>query len=149
VAKTVIVSDETIRQLLEAHASLAAWYYQMAAVLRDAGLGVEPPSEDQRRAFVKQAAQHFPEVATVAQTLENPRAYVPPPVISAPASVTENEGVSTPAPPKDHVAAPSMIAQAEPDPPPAPAAPPAPESPAASDVPPPPPIVDPTKVKYD
>ena len=148
-AKTVIVSDETIRQLLEAHASLAAWYYQMAAALRDAGLGVEPPSDEQRRAFVKQAAQHFPEVAAVAQTLEHPRPYVPPPVIPAPASVTENEGISTPAPPKDHVAAPNMIAQPEPDPPPAPAAPAAPEPAPASEVPPPPPIVDPSKVKYD
>lgn len=146
-AKTVIVSDETIRQLLEAHASLAAWYYQMAAALRDGGLGVTPPSDDQRRAFVKQLEHHFPEVAAVAQTLTHPRPYVPPPVVPAPSTVTENEGVSIPEPPKDHIAAPNMIAQPEPDPPPAAEveAPPA----SSSNVPPPPPMVDPTKVKYD
>lgn len=149
-AKTVIVSDETIRQLLEAHASLAAWYYQMAGALRDAGLGVQPPSDDQRRAFVKQAGQHFPEIAAVAQGLENPRPYVPPPVVPAPASVTENEGVEIAPPPEDHVAAPQMIAQPEPSPASIAPEPSAPEpAPPAGDVPPPPPMVDPSKVKYD
>ncbi len=122
VAKTVIVSDETVRQLIEAYASMAAWFYQMSEVLRSAGMGVEPPSDAQRRAYVAQAAGLFPEVAAVASGLTAPRAYIPPPAIAAPTSVTENEGVEIKAPPAD--------------------LPPVDAGPA------PPPMVDPNKVRY-
>jgi hypothetical protein len=91
----------------------------MAEALRSAGAGVEPPSDDQRRAYVSQVGSHFPEIAHVAATVTHPRAYVPPPVTPAPATVTENEGVEVKAPPPD-----------------------LPRDPA------PPPIVDPSKVKY-
>jgi hypothetical protein len=122
VAKTVIVTDETVRQLIEAYASMAAWFYQMSEVLRRANLGVEPPSDGQRAAYVAQVASLFPEVSAVAQTLKAPRPYIPPPAIAAPVSVTENEGVEIKAPPAD--------------------------LPQADLGPAPPPMVDPNKVRY-
>jgi hypothetical protein len=151
---TVILSDETVKHLLEAHASMAAWYYQMADALRRANAGVEPPSEAQRRAFVVQLGQHFPELGQVAQKLTNPRPYVPPPAMPAPASVMENEGVTVPAPPPDHIATPERIPTAGQRAAPPPSAPPpsTPPDPGAqgSVLPPPPPmIVDPTKVRYE
>ena len=121
VAKTVIVSDETVRQMIEAYASMAAWFYQMSEVLRSAGMGVEPPSDAQRRAYVAQAASLFPEVGAVAITITAPRPYLPPPAIAAPTTVMENEGVEIKAPPPD------LPVEAGPAPPP---------------------FVDPNKVKY-
>ena len=120
VASTVIVSDETIRKLIEAHASLAAWYYQMSEALRTAGASVATPTEGQRLAFVRQLATHFPELATVAESISSPRPYLPPPIVTAPAEVIENEGVATPPPPDGVVSTPA-----------------------------PPPMVDPSKVKYE
>jgi hypothetical protein len=162
VAKTVILSEETVRSLIEAHASLAAWYYQMSEALRQAGAGVEPPTDEQRKAFVAQMGQHFPELAGATAEVTAPRPYVPPPVVPAPAKVVENEGVTVPEPPKDYQATPPPVAGAgggdktEPadDTPAAvglpPGEAPAPEAPASSeDVPAPPPMVDPSKVKYE
>lgn len=142
-AKTVIVSESTIVHLVEAYASMAAWYYQMSAVLRDVGAGVHPPTDAQRAAYAQQMALHFPEVAHVAKGVTAPRPYVPPPVVEAPAEVKENEGVEISKPPADHLETPAMIPQ-EPGPEPAPD-----PAPAPSDVPAPPPMVDPSKVKYD
>lgn len=155
VAKTVILSDETVRSLIEAHASLAAWYYQMSDALRQAGAGVEPPTEEQRRAFVAQLGQHFPELAAAAAEVTAPRAYVPPPVVPAPTKVVENEGVQVSEPPKDWQATPARVPGEEPKISEAPAelptgSKPTSEAPASGGVvPPPPPIVDPTKVKYE
>jgi len=120
VSKTVILSEDTVTSLLEAHASLAAWYYQLAEAARDAGVGVQPPSDEQRAAYLAQVASHFPEVSQVAATITSPRPYIPPPAISAPKTVQENEGVETPPPPP----------------------------PEESATPPPPAVVDPSKVKY-
>lgn len=154
VARTVILSDETIRNLIEAHASLAAWYYQMSDALRTAGAEATAPTEEQRRAFVEQMAIHYPELAEVAGGIETPRPYLPPPVLPAPAAVVENEGVEVAEPPKDLIAAPAMVPQ--PDPPPLAAAPEAAAQPpdgappsGSAEPPPPPPIVDPSKVKYE
>ena len=147
VAKTVILSDETVRSLIEAHASLAAWYYQMSDALRQAGAGVEPPTDDQRRAFVAQLGQHFPELAAAAAEVTAPRAYVPPPVVPAPAKVVENEGVQVSEPPKDWQATPARVAGEEPAVSEAPAEVPAAQRPTSEapasggDIPPPPPIV--------
>ena len=159
---TVILSDETVKNLIEAHASMAAWYYAMSKALRDAGAGVHPPSDADRKAFVQSMAQHYPEIAAIAQSIDAPRAFVPPPVVAAPAQVVENEGIVTPEPPKDHVAAPAALPghelkvqrpppqepqtqtqqdQAQQDQPQ--------ESQPPTDVPPPPAIVDPNKVKYE
>lgn len=152
---TVIVSDETIMNLIEAHASMAAWYYQMSDALRQAGATPTPPTDEQRKAYVAQVAHHFPELGAVARSITAPRPYVPPPAIPAPTHVVENEGVITPAPPENHIAAPAMIPTAaapEPVPVAEAAAATAPESspPMSSAAPPPPPpIVDPSKVKYD
>lgn len=154
---TVIVSDETIMNLIEAHASMAAWYYQMSDALRQAGATATPPTDEQRKAYVDQLAHHFPELSAVARSITVARPYVPPPAIPAPTQVVENEGVTTPAPPENHIAAPAMIATASPEPPaPTPAAEaaaaahdPAPPMSGGAAPPPPPIIVDPSKVKYD
>ncbi len=153
-AQTVILSDETVRTLIEAQASLAAWYYQLSDALRAAGAEAAPPSEEQRRAFVEQLATHYPELARLAQSIQAPRPYVPPPVVPAPAAVVENEGIEVKEPPKDLIAAPAPVPQPEPAPAPvAPAEPAleadgtAPSSGAAA--PAPPPMVDPSKVKYE
>ena len=123
VAKTVIVSDDTARQLIEAYASMAAWYYKMAQALREAGVSVEPPSDAQRLGFVAAFGQHFPELAHLAKTIDAPRAYLPPPIVEAPAEVVENADiVATALPPAD---------------------------PSDAKSPPPPAIVDPNKVKYE
>jgi hypothetical protein len=151
VAKTVILSDDTIRQLIEAHASMAAWYYQMSDALRDAGVAVEPPSDAQRKAYVAQMAGHFPEIALVAHEVGDPRPYVPPPVIAAPTEVKENEGVELAPPPQDMITTPAMVKQPEAEHASAQAAPPAADGGSAGGAaaPPPPPIVDPSKVKYE
>ena len=161
VARTLILSDETIRNLVEAHASLAAWYYQMSDALRSAGAEAAPPTDEQRRAFVEQVAIHYPEVADVARSIDTPRLSLPPPGLSTPGTVVENEGVEIKEPPKDMIETPAMVPQPEPKPPAT-----ASESPAVASEPPaetvdsalpsdgaeppePPPMVDPSKVKYE
>ncbi|MBW2522684.1 MAG: hypothetical protein JRI23_00850 [Deltaproteobacteria bacterium] len=152
--KTLILSHETTRQLLEAHASLAAWYYQLTDALRAAGGQAEPPSDAQRKAFLEQVAGHFPEIAEVARSIDDPRPYVPPPVFAAPAvpppapaEVTAPPAAETPAgepgepPPPDVV--PPEVSDASP-----PEAPP-PAGAADADAVAPPPMVDPKKVRYD
>jgi hypothetical protein len=132
--RNVIVSEETVRDLLEAHASLSAWYYELWAALRAANASAGTPDDAARTAFVERLSFEFPEVAAIARTIQTPRMYVP-------------------APPPTHVAAsaaphpadePATLIE------PAPArvrdAGRAPETP--SDAPPPPPLVDPGTVKY-
>ena len=77
-SRTVIVSTETLSQLIEAHASMAAWFYELQRVLREGG-PVRTPDEAARRAFTSRLAADFPEIATVARSIESPRLYVPPP----------------------------------------------------------------------
>ena len=77
--KNVILPEQTVRDLLEAYASLAAWYYQLWGALRTANGGTEPPSEAASAAFVARLAQDYPEIAAVARTITNPRQFVPPP----------------------------------------------------------------------
>ena len=160
---TVILSSETARNLLEAHASMAAWYYQMAAALRDANASVSEPTQQQRAAFIKQLAQNFPEVAALAATITEPRPYVPPPVIEAPQHITENEGIHTPPPPADLLDTPARIPAPAASPTAATTAPaavapasaevaaaaPAPATASSPPAPPPPPMVDPDKVNYN
>lgn len=83
-SRTVIVSGETLGQLLEAHASMAAWYYELWRVIREGG-PVRTPDEATRRAFVTRLASDFPEIATAARAIEAPRVYVPPPPSFEPA----------------------------------------------------------------
>ncbi|NUP07023.1 MAG: hypothetical protein HOW73_13295 [Polyangiaceae bacterium] len=76
--RTVIVSGETLGHLLEAHASMAAWYYELSRVIREGG-PVRTPDDATRRAFMARLAVDFPEIASAARAIENPRVYVPPP----------------------------------------------------------------------
>src|SRR5207244_260886 len=77
--KNIIVSEETIRDLLEAHASLSAWYYELSAGLRAANGAARSPDDATRASFVERLAADFPEVAAVARTIRVPRMFVPPP----------------------------------------------------------------------
>lgn len=89
--KNVIVSEETLRDLLEAHASLSAWYYELSAALASAGASARSPDDATRAAFVEGLGKMFPEVAQVASTIRVPRPFVPhPPRISIPAPVTDD-----------------------------------------------------------
>jgi hypothetical protein len=123
--KNVIVSEETIRDLLEAHASLSAWYYELSSALRAVGAVCGAPEDAKRAAFVERMAIDFPEIGQVVRTIKVPRMYVPPP--PAVGQVVANaavEGAPPPEPP--------------PEPPP-PAAPPLPPMPA---------LVDASKLKF-
>jgi hypothetical protein len=77
--KNIIVSEETLRDLLEAHASLSAWYYELSGALRAAHGVARSPDDQTRAAFVERLAIDFPEVAAVARTIRVPRMFVPPP----------------------------------------------------------------------
>ncbi len=77
--KNVIVSEETLRDLLEAHASLSAWYYALSSSLAAKGLSVNAPDDATRAAFVAELPKIFPELAQVASSIRVPRSFVPPP----------------------------------------------------------------------
>jgi hypothetical protein len=154
VARPLIVSQDTVCSLLEAHASLAAWYYKLADALRAKGEGVEPPDEAERLAYLQQIGAHFPEVAEVARTIQHPRPYLPPPavlaapaVVAAPPVPNAETGPALPAMPALVPGAPraGMVAEAEPATPAQSGA----GAGSSAPPPPPPPLVDPSKVKYD
>lgn len=129
--RNVIVSEETVRDLLEAHASLSAWYYELWAALRAANASARTPDDAARAAFVERLVGEFPEVAAVAKTIRVPRMYVPAP---PPARVE----AASPGPSVDEPATLVEPAQAR-----------VREQPqAAQDEPAPPPMVDPKSVRY-
>ncbi|WP_437777558.1 hypothetical protein [Sorangium sp. So ce1097] len=146
--KNIIVSEDTIRDLLEAHASLSAWYYELWSALRVAKASASAPDDAARAAFVERMAASFPEVASIARSIRVPRMFVPPPpAVSIPPAATaepveEAPTAVEPAParlrelqaPKSQ---PGSDAASEPAPAPAQAA-------IA-----PPPLVVPSTVKYD
>lgn len=119
VAKTVILGGETARDLLEAYASLAAWFYQMSDAMRRGEAGCEPPSAAHRRAYLTHLASTYPELGAIIDTIEEPRPYLPPPVLVGPVAVVENPTSSTAA-----------------------------QKALPADEPPPPAVVDPDRVKY-
>ncbi len=96
--KNIIVSEDTIRDLLEAHASLSAWYYELWSALRAAKATASAPDDAARAAFVERMAASFPEVASIARSIRVPRMFVPPPpAVSVPPGATpESEGVEEP-----------------------------------------------------
>lgn len=101
--KNIIVSEETLRDLLEAHASLSAWYYELWSGLRAANATARTPDDAARAAFVERLATDFPEIAAVARSIRVPRQYVPaPPPVPSKASSPPPEGL--PLPPADEPA---------------------------------------------
>jgi len=132
VPKTLIVSRDTICSLLEAHASMAAWYYQLYNALRAAGAGAEPPDERLRLAFLQQIGTHFPDLGEVARSIDHPRPYIPPPAFVPSAGEGPEPAAGDAEPPAVPDAAPTESASTPP--------------PGAV---PPPPIVDPKKVRYE
>jgi hypothetical protein len=161
--KNIIVSEETIRDLLEAHASLCAWYYELSAGLRTANGAARTPDDATRAAFVDRLAHDYPEIASVAKSIRVPRMFVPaPPSIMPPMRpVGEMEGEQStliePAlarrrDPGTYLPAVSSIADeptlTEGSEPPSPASA-APVSGSSADSIAPPALVIPSKVKYD
>ena len=82
-SRTVIVSEATLGTLLEAHASLAAWYYELWRAVRE-GAPVKSPDDGARKAFLARVAADFPEIAATARKIDAPRLYVPPPPLVEP-----------------------------------------------------------------
>lgn len=93
--KNIIVSEETIRDLLEAHASLSAWYYELWTALRAVNATARTPDDAARSAFVERLSADFPEVATVARQIRVPRMFVPAPPAVASRSPLEGEEPAT------------------------------------------------------
>ena len=81
--RTTILSTDTLSALLEAHASMAAWYYELWAAARDGRAPAMPPDEA-RRAHLERVAGEFPDVAAIARSIHAPRMYVPAPPEVAP-----------------------------------------------------------------
>jgi hypothetical protein len=133
--RNVIVSEETVRDLLEAHASLSAWYYELWAALRAANATASTPDDAARAAFVERLAVEFPEVAVVARAIHTPRMYVPaPPPAHAQAAVAPPSLIDEPATLVEP--APARVREAG-------------ALPAGSSDVPPPPLIAPGTVKYD
>ncbi len=140
--KNVIVSEETVRDLLEAHASLSAWYYELSSALRAANAVAATPDDAKRAAFVERLATDFPEIAQVARSIKVPRMYVPPPpAVSQVVSPARGEAASLVEPAASHA---RELEPAPPSPVAAPAAPP-PEAPASPQMP---ALVDRSKLKF-
>ena len=98
--KTIIVSEETVRDLLEAHASLSAWYYELWSGLRAANATARTPDDAARAAFVERLAADFPELAAVAKQIRVPRMYVPsPPAYATPSASPSSMPGAPPLPP--------------------------------------------------
>jgi hypothetical protein len=98
--KTIIVSEETVRDLLEAHASLSAWYYELWSGLRAANATARTPDDAARAAFVERLAADFPELASVAKQIRVPRMYVPaPPAYATPSASPSSMPGAPPLPP--------------------------------------------------
>ena len=142
VTRTLIVSRDTICSLLEAHASMAAWYYQLSNALRAAGAEVEPPNEQLRLAFIQQIGTHFQDLGEVARSIAHPRPYIPPPAFVPPPGVgADAEPTAGASPEPDTAAASPALLEPATDA----TATAAPTSGAV----PPPPLVDPKKVRYE
>ncbi|XXT17728.1 hypothetical protein WME91_22085 [Sorangium sp. So ce269] len=148
--KNIIVSEDTIRDLLEAHASLSAWYYELWSALRVAKASASAPDDAARAAFVERMATSFPEVASIARSIRVPRMFVPPPpAVSVPPVATAEALEEAPTAIEP---APARLRELHGQPPksqpgddPADEPAPAPSQPAIA----PPPLVVPSTVKYD
>jgi hypothetical protein len=100
-SRTVILSAETVGAMIEAHASMAAWYYALWRALSE-GKPVAPPDDATRLAFVARLTADFPELAGAAASITAPRMYVPPPpLVAPPPMVTPMSADSSGQPPDD------------------------------------------------
>jgi hypothetical protein len=152
--KNIIVSEDTIRDLLEAHASLSAWYYELWSALRVANASVNAPDDAARAAFVERMAASFPELASIARSIRVPRMFVPPPPALSTPPTAGGDGDE---PPTAIEPAPARLRELygqtpRSDLPPALASQPHPDevaSPQGQGAIAPPPMVVPARVKYD
>jgi hypothetical protein len=90
--RTVILSEETLRALLEANASLAAWYHEFVRASREQ-TPVQTPGDVTRKAFLDRLATEHPEVAALVSQMGTPSVFVPPPLAFAPTSVVHSQQV--------------------------------------------------------
>ena len=136
--KNIIVTEETVRDLLEAHASLSAWYYELWGALRSGNPSPRGPDDAARAAFVEPMVAVFPELTSVIRSIHVPRNYVPsPPHYAVSYEAAGSGAAQAPQPP----AAPSPPTPQQSPPPAASAA----GTPGIA----PPPFVVPSKVKYE
>lgn len=77
--RTVILSEETLRALLEANASLCAWYHEFVRASREQ-TPVSTPGDVTRKAFLDRLAVEHPELAATVSQMQVPAVYVPPPL---------------------------------------------------------------------
>ena len=154
--KTIIVSEETVRDLLEAHASLSAWYYELWAGLRAANATAHAPDDAARAAFVERLAADFPELAAVTKQIRVPRLYVPaPPAYATPSASPSNIPGALPPPPPPPGGSGALSLGALPPPPPPSEEPITLMEPSqarvreSSGAVPPPPMINPGSVKYN
>lgn len=124
--RTVIVSEETLRSLVEANASLSAWYHEFVRASREQ-TPVSTPSDETRNAFLRRIGAELPELAQVVAGVGSCRVYVPPPLAFAPRAPI-----------------PTMLDTSEIHPSPEPPAEPPRPEPAVDR----PPLVNPRQVKY-
>lgn len=79
-ARNIIVSEDTVRALLEAQASLAAWYHELSAALRAKGVVPHAPPDARRAECVAPLLTEYPDLASVVRQIHVPRLVVPPPL---------------------------------------------------------------------
>jgi hypothetical protein len=80
VARTFIVSEEALRELLEAHGSLASSYYELWRAVQAPGTPVREPPVALRAAYVAELGRRHAELRPLSESLTAPRFFVPPPI---------------------------------------------------------------------
>lgn len=78
-ARNVIVSEETLRSLVEQNAAMAAWYHEFVRASREQTPVMTPRHESVGR-FLSRMADEFPELATLVRSMSTPAAFSPPPL---------------------------------------------------------------------
>jgi hypothetical protein len=110
--RTVILSEETLRSLLEANASMSAWYHEFVRASREQ-TPVAAPSDETRKAFLDRIALDLPEVASVVRELKTCRMFVPPPLSYNPRATipdtSYHAGATPPAPQEPGVDRPPLV----------------------------------------
>jgi hypothetical protein len=91
-AKTLTLSEETVRELVEAHATLSAWFLVLHRAVQTAGGTVRAPTDAERRACLERMAIDYPDVAEVVLAVEVPKLFRPRPLESPRADSDPSDG---------------------------------------------------------
>ena len=93
-ARTVIVSEDTLRSLVEQNASMAAWYHAFVRSSREQTPVVSPPPETIAR-FLARIADEFPELASVVRSKAECAPFSPLPLDFGPVATQRANEAST------------------------------------------------------